>query len=116
MQACRDLSLAKGGVREGIGFVGGDEGDGATAETTSGKPGARSVGLARGLYESILKGAYSSLFDLPQEVPITGAACNQELHGTVITSGPSPVRMKVSSAFAPVMEGFQANACPTCIF
>ena len=27
-----------------------------------------------------------------------------------ITTGPSPVRTKVSSAFAPVIEGFQAKA------
>ena len=32
-----------------------------------------------------------------------------------ITTGPSPVRIKVSSAFAPVIEGFQAKAWPTCI-
>jgi hypothetical protein len=30
----------------------------------------------------------------------------------VITSGPASVRTKVSSALAPVMEGFQAKACP----
>ena len=28
------------------------------------------------------------------------------------TSGPVSLRTKVSSAFAPLMDGFQANACP----
>jgi hypothetical protein len=32
-----------------------------------------------------------------------------------ITSIPPSVRINVSSAFAPVMEGFQAKACPTWI-
>jgi hypothetical protein len=44
---------------------------------------------------------------------IASSAGDEELQE--ITSGPSSVRMKVSSAFAPVMEGFQAKACPACI-
>jgi len=68
------LEAAKGEAREGTSFVRGNEGDGATAEITSGAPGARSASLARGLYESILKGAYSALFDLPQEVPLSPAS------------------------------------------
>jgi hypothetical protein len=42
---------------------------------------------------------------------IAGSAGDEELQGE-ITSGPLSVRTKVSSAFAPVMEGFQAKACP----
>lgn len=38
-------------------------------------------------------------------------AGHEEFQGQ-ITSGPRSVRIKVSSAFAPVMEGFQAKAWP----
>src|SRR5919107_3192361 len=42
-----------GGIREGVGLSFGDEGDGAAAESCSGKPRTQSAGLSRGLDEGV---------------------------------------------------------------